>query len=312
SLLEFIIAAAPVENDPWRLNLARELHTLRTSPPAYVMHEYFESSNHQFYFRDVVEKLSAVGLQYLGDAHPKRMVAGQVPAKVAERLARIADPIEREQHVDLLVNQRFRASLICRAGVTPVREPDRARILDFALTSYLQPRDPQAIDLRQDQNVAFAGPGDTTVRMTKRAATALCVVLAERRGRPIPALRLITEAANRAGLRDKDEVKKALVDLGLLLVRAECFGIHAEETPDTPSVSAKPLAFAPARLLAAEQAFLPSARLGNEYLDDDTRKVLATCDGRTDHSGLANVLGDNGTRLPAILADLAAKGFLIG
>ena len=312
ALLETILAAAPMENDPWRLNLARELNTLRTSPPAYLMHEYFESSNHQFYFHQVVDKLKAAGLQYLGDAHPKRMVAGNVPPTVAERLAAIADPVEREQYVDYLINQRFRASLICRPEVQLNREPDRARILDFCLTSYLRPRDPAAIDLRQDQMVAFAGPGDPNVRVAKRAAAALNVVLAERQGRPIPARRLIPEAAARAGLKDKAEVQKALVELGLLLVRAECYTIHSEETPDVSTVSARPLAFAPARLLAAEQTFLPSARLGNELLDAPARAVLAACDGKTDHAGLARALGDQADQLAAILASLAVKGFLVG
>ncbi|MGE5516768.1 MAG: methyltransferase regulatory domain-containing protein [Bacteroidota bacterium] len=311
-LLEFIIAAAPVENDPWRLNLARELHTLRTSPPAYLMHEYFESSNHQFYFHQVVDKLTAAGLQYLGDAHPKRMVAGNVPPKVAQTLAAIADPVEREQYVDFLVNQRFRATLICRPEVKLTRDPERARILDFCLASYLRPTDAAAIDLRQDQKVMFAGPGDTTVGMTRRAATALNVVLSERGGRPLPALKLITEAAARAGIRDKDEVKKALVDLGLMLVRAECYTVHAEESPEIATVSARPQAFAPARLLAAEQTFLPSARLGNELLGPETRQVLAACDGKHDHAALAALLGDAAPRLGAILAELASKGFLVG
>jgi hypothetical protein len=147
--------------------------------------------------------------------------------------------------------------------------------------------------------------------MTRRAATALNVVLAERAGRPMPALKLIAEAAARAGIRDKEEVKKALVDLGLMLVRAECFTIHAEETPDVSTVSARPLAFAPARLLAAEQTFLPSARLGNEFLSPETRTVLAACDGKTDHAALAALLGDAAPRLPAILSELATKGFLV-
>lgn len=310
-LIETILAAAPVENDPWRLNLARELNTLRTSPPAYLMHEYFESSNHQFYFHQVVDKLRAAGLEYLGDAHPKRMVAGNVPPAVAQSLAAIADPVEREQQVDYLLNQRFRASLICRPGTRIEREPDRARILDFCLSSYLRPRDPASIDLRQDQMVAFAGPGDTTVRLGKRAATALNVVLAERQGRPIPARKLVTEAAQRAGIKDKAEVQKALVELGLLLVRAECWTIHAEESPEAAAVSARPQAFAPARLLAAEQTFLPSARLGNEFLDGPARAVLAACDGKTGHAELAQALGADAARLPTVLSLLAAKGFLI-
>lgn len=311
-LLEFILAAAPAEGDPWRLNLARELQTLRTSPPAYLLHEYFESSNHQFYFHQVVDKLTAAGLQYLGDAHPKRMVAGNVPPKVAQTLAAIADPVEREQYVDYLTNQRFRATLVCRPETKLNREPDRARILDFCLASHLRPRDPDAIDLHQDQRVEFAGPGDTIVGMVKRAATALNVVLAERGGRPIPALRLITEAAARAGIRDKEEVKKALVDIGLMLVRAECYTIHAEESPEVATVSARPLAFAPARLLATEQTFLPSARLGNEFLSPEARAVLAACDGTADHRALAAKLGDSAGKLADILADLAARGFLVG
>lgn len=311
-LLEFILAAAPAEGDPWRLALSRELHTLRTSPIAYLMHEYFESSNHQFYLHQVVEKLTAAGLKYLGDAHPKRMVAGNVPPKVAQTLAAIADPVEREQYVDYLTNQRFRATLICRPDVAVPPEPDRARILDFCLASNLRPRDPASIDLRQDQRVEFVGPGDTSVGMAKRVATALALVLSERQGRPMPAQRLITEAAARASIRDKQEVRKALIDIGLMLVRAECFTLHAEESPEVATVSARPLAFAPARLLATEQTFLPSVRLGNEFLPPEARAVLAACDGRNTHAELAARLGDKAPHLPDILADLAAKGFLIG
>lgn len=310
-LLEFIIAAAPVESDPWRLSLSRELHTLRSSPLAYLMHEYFESSNHQFYLHQVVGKLRAAGLDYLGDAHPKRMVAGNVPPKVAQTLAAIADPVEREQYVDLLTNQRFRTTLVCRAGTKVVTEPERARILDFALTSDLRPIDPESIDLRQDQRVAFAGPGDVRLGLSKRAAVAPMVVLSEQNGRPMPAQRLITEAARRAGIRDKDEVRKALVEIGLMLVRAECLTLHAEESPEATTIATFPRAFAPARLLATEQTFLPSARLGNHYLDEASRRVLGACDGHTDKTALGIFLGEAKDRLDGILADLARKGFLI-
>jgi len=307
-LLEFILAAAPMENDPWRLSLARELHTLKSSPPAYLMHEYFEPCNHQFYFHQVAAKVKEAGLQYLGDAHPKRMVAGNVPPKVAQTLAQFTDIVEREQYIDYLVNQRFRVSLVCRPENTLNHQPDKARILDFALTSQMEPRGP--VDLKKDGPVDFAGPGGTSVRVVKRAAAALNVVLAERRGRPLPARKLVTEAAARAGIRDKDEVQKALVELGLTLVRAECWTLHSEEGPDVAVVSARPQAFAPARLLAAEQTFLPTARLGNLLLDQPSRKVLAACDGKNGHGELSELLGDKGD-LNAILKDLAAKGFLV-
>ncbi len=306
-LLELILAAAPMENDPWRLSLARELHTLKSSPPAYLMHEYFEPCNHQFYFHQVVSKVEAAGLQYLGDAHPKRMVAGNVPAKVRETLAQFTTTTEREQYIDYLVNQRFRVSLVCRPDNALNHQPDRSRILDFAITSQLEPRGP--IDLKQDGPADFTGPGGTSVRVVKRAAAALNVVLAERAGRPVPARKLVTEAASRAGIRDKDEVQKALVELGLTLVRAECWTLHSEETPDVPKVSAYPLAFAPARLLATEQTFLPTARLGNLLLDPPSRAVLAACDGKTSPAELATRLGGEVT---SILKSLAGQGFLVG
>ena len=57
---------------------------LQGKPESYVLHEYLESTNQPFYFRDFAARIATHGLQYLGDALQNGMVAARELAAVQE------------------------------------------------------------------------------------------------------------------------------------------------------------------------------------------------------------------------------------
>ena len=56
--------------------LKGEVKYLQGKPESYVLHEYLESTNHPFYFRDFAARIARHGLQYLGDALQNGLVGG--------------------------------------------------------------------------------------------------------------------------------------------------------------------------------------------------------------------------------------------
>ena len=310
ALLEFILAAAPQADESYRQLIRRELDLFRKADPSYLLHDHLEAANHQFYLHEAVAKLRAVGLEYLGDAHLPRMYRMNLPAKTAQSFSNAADVTVLEQYLDFLNNQRFRISLVVHKGTELNRSLDRARIREFHLASRLQPRDRVPIDLARDQAVPFEAPGWPGFTAQRRAAAALLLVLSERNGRPISAERLIAEAAALAKIRDHKSVAETLIDMGMPLALSGMLTLHAEETPDTGVVSSRPVGFRPARVLARDQAFVPTARLTTVRLDESQRRVLSMCDGTRDHAALQRESG--APAVGPLLAGLARDGFLIG
>src|SRR5579863_4590513 len=58
--------------------LLREINRIRKQSDSYILHEYLEENNHQFYFHEITEKLKAQGLRYVGDANLRYLRGGRL------------------------------------------------------------------------------------------------------------------------------------------------------------------------------------------------------------------------------------------
>ena len=90
--------------------LAAEGRRLLGRTPAALFHDELDEFYHPLYFRDFIREAAAHGLQYLAEATLSDTHA-------AAEDAAIAGLMEREQHLDYLMNRAFRQTLLCRAEV---------------------------------------------------------------------------------------------------------------------------------------------------------------------------------------------------
>ena len=133
--------------------LAAEIARLRERPASYVVHEFLESENRPLLLTDFVTAAEAAGLRYLCDSDLQTLYPEVVGAGVAEALADVRGPLEREQYVDFVVNRNFRRSLLCRAEARPTAEPQVARLEEMQFAAHLAP--PKKLDLRRIRAAPF-------------------------------------------------------------------------------------------------------------------------------------------------------------
>jgi SAM-dependent methyltransferase len=158
--------------------LAAEIGRLRARPTSYLVHEFLESENRPLLFADFVAVAEAAGLRYVGDTDLQTRYPEIVGAKVADVLADLHDPIEREQYLDFVVNRNFRRSVVCRADARPAREPQLARLDAMHVAANLAA--PRKLDLRRARATPFSRPDGTTVEVHHPLTKAALVQLGRR------------------------------------------------------------------------------------------------------------------------------------
>jgi SAM-dependent methyltransferase len=134
---DFILALAQA---PFTSALLKvEVKYLQGKAESYIWHEYFESTNHPFYFRDFAARIARHGLQYLGDALQNGLVAAESWAPFRSWMeANRADVIRQEQYVDFVRNREFRRALICRGNLTLERTQMPARVETMHAAGFLR------------------------------------------------------------------------------------------------------------------------------------------------------------------------------
>jgi len=87
----------------------------------YLLHEELEPFNSPCYFRDMAARAHAHGLEYLAESRPEFMFVQNYGAIVNDRLSNgyAGDRVLVEQHLDFVVNRRFRETLFVHAERAP-------------------------------------------------------------------------------------------------------------------------------------------------------------------------------------------------
>lgn len=111
--------------------LAQRLEKLKGQNPNYLAHEYLNRDWVPKYFSEVSTEMTAAKLTFAGSANCLDHVdAVNYPAEVAERLAKIADPVFRETVRDYVINAQFRRDLFVRGKRTLSSTERSERLLD--------------------------------------------------------------------------------------------------------------------------------------------------------------------------------------
>jgi methyltransferase-like protein/ubiquinone/menaquinone biosynthesis C-methylase UbiE len=109
----------------------------------YLLHEELEAFNTPCYFREMLERARAHGLDYLAEAQPEYMFVRNFGAKVAEHLHKECghDQVLIEQYLDFVVNRPFRQTLLVHAERTPQisYQLDRSRYRRMHVAAWVPP-----------------------------------------------------------------------------------------------------------------------------------------------------------------------------
>lgn len=141
--------------------LAAEIGRLRARPASYVVHEFLEAENRPLLLTEFVAAAESAGLRYLADTDLQTSYPEVVGTAVAQALADLRAPLEREQYLDFVVNRNFRRSLLCRSGATAATEPQLARLEAMQFAANLSP--PRKLDLRRTRAAPFARADGTAI-----------------------------------------------------------------------------------------------------------------------------------------------------
>jgi methyltransferase-like protein len=208
-------------------------------------------------------------------------VIDNLPEDVQEGLQAIsADLIDLEQFVDFLHNRTFRRTLLCHQEAKIVRSPDPAVMEPLYLSALARPEssEPDVTSEKPERFKADEGIAATTNFPVFKAAL---VELYHRWPEAVSFRELAAKVFERLKTpASQQEASQAL--LASLLVQgyiSEMVAVHNEPFRFTLKVSERPRASALARLLAAQQAPVPSLRHRIATLSDFDRLVLTLADG---------------------------------
>lgn len=286
----FAAELAGVDSESARF-LRREIARVRSAHPSYLYHEFLAEVNEPLLFSSFMEQAARHDLQYLGDAELKTMFAAFFDEASAARIERIADPIEREQHMDFLRNREFRGALLCRAGRSLNHEIDIERFRGFAYHADLAPR--EAIDLGQPSDQAFTAGAELEVHVAQPLTKAALVHLAGIFPDSVSLDRLEQEARNiliAAGhSAQPDRAHDMLEELVRLYVH-QAVGLDLAPRRFFHAPGERPAAHRLARVQAGRSAELVTPRHATVRLNEYSARPVRYLDGTRTRAELVRQL----------------------
>jgi len=161
AMLGFLAQTAGQES-PYGRILNAELDLLARLPDYYLFHEHLEPDNKPLYFHEFAERLTAAGLQYLGDADPPTMGHFNFSDEVQQVLRKLSnDVVQAEQYMDFLRNRTFRQSLVAGPALRHSRSLTPASLKGLRIASAAEETPGE-----DDAEIVFRGK--TTERLTTR------------------------------------------------------------------------------------------------------------------------------------------------
>lgn len=299
NLLKFVSdTSSAIANKTYGDCIERELTFLNEHDDFYLLHDHLEENNTQFYFYDFVKSVEKKDLQYLADAEVFTMYPHNFDQKVVEALSQINNLIQAEQYMDFFRGRRFRQSLLCHKDVRIDRELKPESLLDFYITSKIQPENPQSIDLSPSKNHRMDFVGATRFSSTNRLISALYVTLWENRFKPITVEQLAQKTLERLGSHSGSKsaeyeilkmtfLKNALhlYFINAIVLYADP-GAHVAEVPLVPKIT--PLT----RYQVTHQTWATNALHNKITLSDSDCALLQRLDGQHSVENLIQLISE--------------------
>jgi methyltransferase-like protein/2-polyprenyl-3-methyl-5-hydroxy-6-metoxy-1,4-benzoquinol methylase len=305
----FASEAQSAEGGAYATLISQELERLRDKDDAYLFHEYLEADNDPVYFHQFVERASARGLQYLGEAEFKSMFAGEGSAAAAQALDRLApDLIQAEQYRDILYNRTFRQTLLCHQEVSLQRRLSPKRVKPLAAASQAQP----TTEASDHQAVTFADAQGNTLTTQAPIAKAALLALADTWPQALPFPQLLEKARSR--LLEREDPAREERQLAGQLLQGYSVGLvalHGRALPLAATAGPYPMADAVSRYQAQRNGWATNRRHQSIDLAQAESQLLALLDGSRDRADLAAALGEPPECIEQRLARLARDALLV-
>ena len=241
----------------------------------YIVHEYFERTNHPFYFRDFAARIAKQGLQYLGDAFQNGMVAAENWAPFRSWMdASRDDLIRQEQYVDFVRNREFRRALICQGDA----KTDRTQMFARAETMHAAAYYRQSAEANGMTRFSHSRGGDLVT-----GAGPLHGALVKISGR-FPQVIAVKEVIDAAG-QQRVTVLRELLNCwmnGMLELYVDPPPVLAQAPGDKPRASLV------ARYLAGQNQSPINQRHGSIPVDGAQRRFIQLLDGTRTRDQLAS------------------------
>ena len=285
---------------PFRQLLQSEIDQIRKQKDWYILHEYMEEGNSQFYFHEISEKLKAQGLRYLDDSDLRHLPGGRLSLDVTEKLSTGEDPVRHEQYMDFARMRRFRSTVVCHENAKVELNVPSERILDYSWSTPLQPR--EALELRPDalgSPLTFAIPARDISLTTVGLATAAYYTLCRQAKYPVNPASVVKQAMDRFGIADGPGLRAALLEHAEGLLAAGGLGLHERRDLWLSAPPQFPEASRLARHQATYSTWVTSLRHTPEDVDPLMRIVLQYLDGQHGREAIAGKV-----------LELAAKGVI--
>ncbi len=159
-LLNILPQVTDLPNDPATLLVQRLRDDLQhvEDPATYLLHEYLVDVNEPLYFTEFLDRIHAVGLQYLDDAYPGSASMDRLNVSAQDwARERLTDEAELQQYVDFIGNVAFRRSLVCRDSLQLDRRVtlDRLKPLHATATCRSEPNETSASNYKTDAGRKF-------------------------------------------------------------------------------------------------------------------------------------------------------------
>lgn len=133
--VEFVSRASVTPWREYRGVLAEQARIMRQHPAWFTLHDVLNEECDGVYIRDLCARLAGEGLRFVADAEWHSMLPVDLAADAVHLVESMtADPIEREQHYDLLRNRVFRQSIVCRASLAAGASPKPERLSGLWVT----------------------------------------------------------------------------------------------------------------------------------------------------------------------------------
>jgi methyltransferase-like protein/cyclopropane fatty-acyl-phospholipid synthase-like methyltransferase len=302
ALLEFVVRALEGQQTAYANMLRDELKLVQQVSDWYLYHDHLEDENHPLYFHEFVERASAYGLRYLGEAEAHTMAPRTFAPAVQEVLQRISPDILRlEQYMDFLRNRMFRQTLLCHGSLNPSYQLTPAHAHNFSIASRLRPASATP-DLKTDAEERFLGPGDIVLTTKAPVVKAIMTTLAQWWPMPFAFSALCDAVAERLGLGvgNAERVQEA-VGTWVLSSYTSSNILEFSVTPPAFTVTPgeRPIGSPLARRQAQAGKLVTNLRHEQINLGDAERQALMLLDGTLDRSGFADRI-----------AELVEKGIL--
>ncbi len=282
--LAALVLEQPCSEDPLRLAMRGEMKAILEKDKTVLYHDDLSEVNEPYYLLDFINMAERHGLQYLGDAEPRRDHVGDLPLPSMGW-------IESCQYGDFLAGRRFRQTLLCRQDAALDRKLYLDRFRDLFAASRVKPAEPEK-DGEQQFALPKSGSFSTNHPFIRQTLCRLASVW--------PGSIRVSD------LVACDFADESIAEILMQLARIDAIELRTHPPKIAESVGHRPMASALARAQISEgwRKITNQRHMTVEIGDEISFKVLALLDGSRDRQGLIEDLVATGMDRDAVMRNV--------